>query len=297
MFTFKILNRVDTVNQNDLHVQHWEHFFSDEIRSKLYPTWWDNSTANHWRHERLLEAPLKVLCTERYKSASWLAIGDGSGHDTWILRSNGFDKILTTDIGVGTLDQSLKDGRITRYEQANAEQLQYSDNSFDVVICKEALHHMQRPYAAIYEMIRVAKIAVIIIEPQDQYIDLPCLGGPIQPTYESVGNFVYGFSQIEMQKIGYGLNIGAVATKNIIDIYLAGCEFQKAAMDNPFFVDMKVRTETAEQAAREGKIKWNYLLTIMFKNMEADPQHKNTLNSLTENFWTVVHTNSNPHLT
>jgi len=283
--------------QNALHIEHWEHFFSDEVRAKLYPTWWDNTTANHWRHERFLEAPIRVLNTERLKAASWLAIGDGSGHDTWILRSHGFKSILTTDIGVGTLERSLREGHITRYEQANAEKLQYQDDSFDVVLCKEALHHMQRPYSAIYEMIRVAREAVVIIEPQDKYIDLPCYGGTYEPSYESVGNFVYGFSSAEMQKICFGLNLPGVATKNIVDVYVEGCEFHKADDNDPLFAAMKSKVSEAEAAARDGKLKWNYILTVIFKNFQGISEERRIKDALKSIGWSFLATNTNPFLT
>ena len=284
------------MNQNDLHVSHWEHFFSDELMASLYPTWWDKGTANHWRHERFLEAPLKILNSPEIKSSSWITIGDGSGHDTWILRQHGFENILTTDIGVGTLSRSLKEGHITRYERANAEKLKYDDNSFDFVLCKEALHHMQKPYAAIYEMLRVARKAVVIIEPQDLYTDLPCMPGPVQPTYENVGNYVYGFSSIEFQKIGYGLNLPAVATKNMVDVYIQGCEFHPATDDDPIFRSMKEQVLAAEKGASEGRLKWNYILSILFTESGTIKPGESIRDRLNDMQWTLAETDKNPYL-
>lgn len=73
-------------------------------------------------------------------------------------------------------------------------------------------HHFPRPYAALYEMIRVAREAIVIIEPQDPISKMPLLlslvniCGKINPnfinkiwknrfSFEPVGNYVYKVSE------------------------------------------------------------------------------------------------------
>jgi ubiquinone/menaquinone biosynthesis C-methylase UbiE len=282
----------DGKSTDDLHVAHWEHFFSDELHAKLYPTWWDATTANHWRHRRFLEGAIDVLGPS---NDSWLTVGDGSGHDTWILRNEGFTDILTTDIGDGTLRQSYEEGHITKYQKANAEALEFQDNQFDFVLCKEALHHMRRPYQAIYEMIRVAKKAVVIIEPQDMYIDTPTMSGPTRHNWERVGNYVFGFSKREFQKIALGLNLPGLASKNICDAYIQGCEFHPADDSDPVFSEMKKTVESSEELCRQGQAKWNYVLTIIFKS-ELLTADNALLSSLNINGWDFERTDINPYL-
>lgn len=39
------------------------------------------------------------------------------------------------------------------------------DDAFDYVLCKDSYHHMPRPMIALYQMLRVARRAVVLIEP------------------------------------------------------------------------------------------------------------------------------------
>lgn len=283
-------------SQNELHISHWEHFCSSEQHSKLYPTWWDSGTANHWRHERFLEAPLSIFTDSRFKESSWLTIGDGSGHDTWILGNYGYTNILTSDIGTTILERSFKEGHIKKFVAADAERLPFKDGSFDFVLCKEALHHMQRPYSAIYNMLRVAKYAVIIIEPQDRFIDVPCLPPPITPFYESVGNFVYSFSKAELIKVAFGLNLPCVVTKNMVDIYIEGCEFERATSDNIFFQDMVNQVQDSERNAIAGSIKWNYIKAVLFNGFSDYFSLESIKNDFTQKGWDFLKTDTNPYL-
>jgi ubiquinone/menaquinone biosynthesis C-methylase UbiE len=282
-------------SQDHLHISHWNHFCNDDHQSSIYSTWWDPHTVNHWRHERFLEMPLQIFKDPMFKNASWLTVGDGSGHDTWILKGAGYTDILTTDIGIGTLRRTLEFGHIEKFEQANAENLHFIDNAFDFVLCKETLHHMHRPYAAIYEMLRVARYGVVIIEPQDQFIDLPCLPPPYKAGYESVGNFVYSFSKIELQKVAYGLNLPLVTTKPMIDVYIEGCEFQKKEPGNPFFVTLENDIKENEVKAQNGEVKWNYIKALFVKRL-GPFFNEAFLQELKISGWEITKTNTNPKL-
>lgn len=279
-------------NADLLHINHWETFFDDELHAKLYPTWWDDTTANHWRHMRFMEPVVNILQT---RQDTWLTIGDGSGHDSWIMLNEGFQDVLTTDIGAGTLKRSLAEGHIQKYAQANAEDLKFADNQYDFVLCKEAFHHMRRPYLGIYEMLRVARRAVVMIEPQDQWADFPARAGKAAASYERVGNYVYSLSQREVQKISLGLNLPGYACKNMQDVYIQGCEFAKADPNDPVFNSMVNMTQALERQCQEKQEKWNYILTIFFKDASLldDPA---LMDRLLTNQWQVERTDTNPHL-
>lgn len=279
-------------NSDQLHINHWENFFDDELHARLYPTWWDDSTANHWRHRRFMEPVLDVLQT---KDNTWLTIGDGSGHDTWIMRNEGFKDVLTTDIGDGTLKRSLAEGHIQKFEQANAENLQFAANQFDFVLCKEAFHHMRRPYLGIYEMLRVARQAVVLIEPQDQWGDFPPRAGDPTPFYERVGNYVYTLSKRDVQKLSLGLNLPGYACKNMQDVYIQGCEFAKATPTDPVFSTMVNAVNVLEQKCQLNQEKWNYILTILFKD-ESLFTNQEIVNRMQAGKWHFEKTCTNPHL-
>jgi ubiquinone/menaquinone biosynthesis C-methylase UbiE len=50
------------------------------------------------------------------------------------------------------------------------EKLSFGNKSFELVFVKEAIHHVPRPILALYEMLRVAKKAVIFIEPEESLL-------------------------------------------------------------------------------------------------------------------------------
>jgi hypothetical protein len=105
---------------------------------------------------------------------SWVTIGDGRfGLDSIRLQRLGVRSVLPTDIGGALLEAGVQQGLINDYRVENAESLSFSDGSFDMVFCKESYHHFPRPFLALAEMVRVARYAVILVEPRDYVIDRP----------------------------------------------------------------------------------------------------------------------------
>lgn len=122
------------------------------------------------------------------KNGKWLTVGDPYGFDANYLISKN-QNVIASDIA-GTFFPIVKEqGIIKEYAVENAEHLSFEDNSFDYILCKETFHHFPRPYLAVYEMLRVAKEAVILIEPQDPVGKMPLLlalcniADRINPTY------------------------------------------------------------------------------------------------------------------
>ena len=120
-----------------------------------------------------------------------------------------FDEIRLT--GVLDSDDELReiassDPRV-RYEKQNCERLSYVSGSFDLVFCKESLHHLARPVQGLYEMLRVCRGAALVLEPYDSQLDglLRRLG--LSTVYESnqLGNlelrdnFVYRWDRKQLE--------------------------------------------------------------------------------------------------
>ena len=120
-----------------------------------------------------------------------------------------FDEIRLT--GILDSDDELReiaasDPRV-RYEKQNCERLSYASGSFDLVFCKESLHHLARPVQGLYELLRVCRGAVLVLEPYDSQLDglLRKLG--LNTVYESnqLGNlelrdnFVYRWDRKQLE--------------------------------------------------------------------------------------------------
>lgn len=263
----------------------------DTTKRSLYDSWWTPGTVNYWRHTRLL-APVFVLAG--LKNLSWLTIGDGAGTDAWRLLQAGFKEVLATDLDDTVLRQTKEAGFINNYRVENAERLTFDDNSFDFILCKEALHHMSRPYAAIYEFFRVARYGIVIIEPQDPWVDWPCRIDATKPHYEAVGNYVYQYSRRELEKIAFGLNILGVASHSLVDVYLQGCEFAHCVEGDPIWAETQAKIEQATKAMQDGSIKANYIQGIFFKNTVAAELFDLLAQKNPE--WRFVRTDTNPYL-
>jgi ubiquinone/menaquinone biosynthesis C-methylase UbiE len=276
----------------DIHEKHWSEFMSDEHQRSLYDSWWIPGTVNYWRHTRLLAPVLEVL--GGLKNHSWLTVGDGAGTDAWRLLQSGIRSVLATDLDATVLRQTQEKGLISVYQIENAERLSFADNSFDFILCKEALHHMSRPYAAIYEFFRVARYGVVVIEPQDPWIDWPCRTDPTQPHYEAVGNYVYQYSQRELEKIAYGLNTRGVASQHMVDVYLPGCEFARCVDGDAIWEETRDKVEQAAQGMRNGTIKPNYVQGVFFKNTVTAELFD--LLAAQHPGWRFQRTDTNPHL-
>lgn len=286
----------------------------------LHASWLREDTVDFWRHRRMYEtvAPL----ADFYRNKQWLSIGDGRyGLDARRLnRMFGID-VFPTDISADCLERGKTLGLIERFGVENAEQLSFPDNAFDIVFCKESFHHFPRPILALYEMIRVSRIAVILIEPNDRcslnhprvvfrymakmlfnaafprknigegrysfFADLP-------GSYEESGNYVYSLSAREIEKIVRGANFGGFAWKGLNDYYIKGCEFEPAIHGNPMFESIRGRIRKLDERCRKMPLfcDWSIKTGVVFKK-NVDPTLKAKMVSAGYTFSKAV---ENPYL-
>ena len=113
-------------SSDQLHINHWDNFFDDELHQQLYPTWWDAGTANHWRHRRFMEPLIDVLQT---RDDAWLTVSFEKGkHFTggelrYDAKAKQFTLTLTTDkieqAYTGTLGEGKQKEPILTLERAD----------------------------------------------------------------------------------------------------------------------------------------------------------------------------------
>lgn len=280
------------MTMNSIHVKHWSEFLTDAHQRDLYNAWWNPDSVGQWRQARLTAAACELLIG--FRNHTWLTIGDGSGSDAWRLKSCGFTDVLATDLDDTVLAKSKEAGLIDKFQVENAEKLSFPDNAFDFVLCKEALHHMSRPYAAVYEMFRVARYGVVVIEPQDAWVDHPCAVDDPRPQYESVGNFVYTFSTRELEKIAYGLNILGVASKKMMDSYIPGSETALRVDGDPIWEATRNEVDELTRKFLAGQVTASYVQAAFFKHTVA-PEVFDLLRQQNAG-WRFTRTDTNPHL-
>lgn len=275
-------------------------------KEKHAKTWFEKDTIDAWRHKRMyrLLDPLLIA----YPKAIWLTVGDGRyGKDAHYIRDKGL-KVLASDISDVLLKEGKEIGYIDDYSKQNAEDLTFSDEEFDFVFCKESYHHFPRPMIALYEMLRVVKKGVILIEPVDQYILSTFIEALYRNTigllkillgkkyvsnhYEEVGNYIYTISKREIEKVALGMNLRAIAFKGINDYYLEGVEYQKALPDNKLFKLVKRRIFLRNLLTVTGLRPWYYSSFIIFKENST----LESISNLKECGYKIVTLLKNPYL-
>ena len=148
----------------------------------------------------------KLIAPIANTNEQWLTVGDCTGIDAAFLKTQGV-KATATDLHDKILSEIKAQGHIDNFDVQNVEKLTYADDTFDFVCCKEAYHHFPRPAIGFYEMLRVSKKGLILLEPNDINIDF----APLiflrnlldrfstkllrklwknQYSYETVGNFI-----------------------------------------------------------------------------------------------------------
>ena len=180
-----------------------------------------------WRHDRLLGFVEPLL--RCYPKSEWVTVGDGQfGADAHSLLTRGH-RAVATSLTDDSLAIAQGKGWIAEYRAENAETLSLADDSFDFVLCKHAYHHFPRPALAFYEMLRVCRVAAVLIEPIEaprRLLDVArtvakrVLRGDTEAEFEPLGNFVYRLSVREVFKMMAAVGAPALAVKEFNDCWL-----------------------------------------------------------------------------
>jgi len=288
------------------HERMFNEYATSGAKSNHAKTWLRDDTVGAWRHERMRQHLMPLV--NHFPQSSWLTVGDGRyGTDAHFLKKYGI-KALATDISDVLLKEGKELGFIDDFAQENAEKLSFQDNQFDFVYCKEAYHHFPRPMIALYEMLRVAKLGVILTEPKDTDIggsliyifsrklkDLvySILGKDIsRNAFEETGNYVYSISEREIQKVALGINLQFLAFNLLHDYYQEGVEYEKAVNDNQLFKKVKRKIALFELQNKLGLNNGGLLTAMIFKI----PPSTKLQSELKAAGWKIVELPKNPYL-
>lgn len=153
-----------------------------------------------------------------------LTIGDHTGRDAAYYKRYVGCKSTASSLSVDHLQQAVIDGFLDDAVVVNAEKIDLPDDSIDVVVIKESFHHFPRPMVGFYECLRVAKKAVILIEPNDCknngtntqtfYKDKD-----YSDAYEAAGNYKYQISLREICKAMWAIKYPQVVVTGFNDPY------------------------------------------------------------------------------
>ena len=286
--------------------QVYDAYSRDGDKAEHAAAWLKPGTINHWRFDRLYKLVDPLLA--QAPGAQWLTVGDGRyGLDAQYLIAHGA-QALPTDISDTLLAEAKSAGLIEVYRKENAEALSLADESFDYVFCKESYHHFPQPMKALYEMLRVARQAVIMIEPNDQTIvsggvavlsrmlkDIVkrVLGRPVDyHNFETSGNYAYAISRREMEKVALGAGMQVVAFRGINDYYLPGVEFEPADPANRLFRRVAAKIARYDRLCKMGVSQPGLLAVVLFKR----PPSAELREALARQGFDVIDLPKNPYL-
>lgn len=96
-----------------------------------------------------------------------LVVG-GSAEDGRLLHRVGFTRVtLSNLLDPRPSEQVDLDDAEMRAVRVDAEAMELADNSYDLVLAHEVLHHCRSPHKALLEMLRVSRRYVILLEPNN----------------------------------------------------------------------------------------------------------------------------------
>lgn len=285
---------------------HYDELLVEGELSEHAKTWLLEGTIDEWRHLRMYKKLLPLI--KSVKDPKWLTVGDGRmGSDAHFLETQNVD-VTATDISDTILSRAYKLGFIKKYKKENAEALSFNDEEFDFVLCKESYHHFPRPYIAIYEMMRVAKKGIVLIEPADQYVDSTILQIPfrnlknflrkkfknrsIRNDFETSGNYVYRLSKREVEKIAYGLSLKTIAFFGMNDYFIPGIGTTKVDKSSKGFSKLKAIIKLQDILCKFGLLKPSILISVIFKE-DVDSKIKD---DLSKESYEVIDLDKNPYL-
>lgn len=137
----------------------WHTMNPDEL-SKSLTTW----------RLRTAIRKLQAATTALKLNSSILIVGSAEGWEGSILCDLGYENVTVSDLSDVAVQVALRrDARLKGY-RADLEDCKLPDDSFDVVIAQDVLHHLPRPINGFTEMLRVARLAVVFLEPHDSLV-------------------------------------------------------------------------------------------------------------------------------
>ena len=122
------------------------------------------------RDRRQAKAIHELLRWTGSKPADWgkvLVVCGGVGGEGTLLRRQGFRDVTVSEFDPTLLKVMGQRDPDLRGTVCDAQRLPFVDGSFDLVLVQDGIHHLKNPALGVTEMLRVARRAVVVIEPHE----------------------------------------------------------------------------------------------------------------------------------
>jgi len=249
---------------------------------------------------------------ETFRGSSWLTLGDGrAGREAFYIQQKQC-KVLPTDLDDSLLQLAKEQGIFEEVRSENAEQLSFEDDSFDFIFCKETLHHVPRPYAALYEMLRTCKKGFGFVEPADRrhpfsmiwhatlerekvLNDLKGSSEYLAEPYEEVGNYAYTFTIRDIEKFALGAGLRWIAYQgvHVQDTREQSSKRKKSDSEEDLIREYNYNQRHLEYVSEKGLAPWGSYAFLVFT---LDNLPDELIEQLKSNGWQVKCLPENPYL-
>lgn len=181
---------MDKQTNLEIQLNSYEIVYRDKKILNLYN---NNDKLTDFLRNRRLSKGLKYLKSkysiETISKWKVLIVCGGPGSEGLFFLNNGFNDVTVSDFSINALEIAKSLNSSLKTLVLNAESITFENNSYDLVVVQDGLHHLPRPSLGFTEMLRVAKKAILVIEPYDSFV-----GKVFGTEWEVVGtstNYVY----------------------------------------------------------------------------------------------------------
>lgn len=211
----------------------------------------------------------KIIISKYLNPDSRILVVGAGPVDIKVFNSLGFKKVKFTNL--------ITNKKFNKIKYQNMENLKYPENSFDYSVVHASLHHMSKPYKGLYEMFRVSKRGMLVIESHDNFIMRLLIKMNLTEDYENssieytgskinkggvdgtnIPNYVYRFSESEFIKFSKSLDSNK-SHKLHFDYYLS--------LDN---VESKFSKKLLGKILKLIIINLSYIFFFIFKNQKNE---------------------------
>jgi SAM-dependent methyltransferase len=146
-----------------------------------------------------------------------LVVCGGVGGEGTLLANLGFRSVTVSDFSANALEIcQVRDPRL-KTAVVNAEAIELPENSFDLVLVQDGLHHLPRPMLGYTEMLRVARRAVIVIEPHAGLVGR--IIGTTWEKHDDEVNYVFRWNQLMLEEPARSLLLDSATDIRAIRIW------------------------------------------------------------------------------
>jgi ubiquinone/menaquinone biosynthesis C-methylase UbiE len=157
--------------------------------------------------DRRLKIALNILAQHGVSPSGQtaLVVCGGIGGEGNFLRQRGFSNVTVSDISERALNSCKELFPDLATALANAEALPFTDESFDVVVVQDGLHHLPRPAQGLIEMLRVSRRAVVVLEPHQSMVGR--LIGTQWEVHGDAVNYVFRWDERILSSVAYSYTV------------------------------------------------------------------------------------------